>query len=121
MIRITNDEIPRHVAQLEPFTNRHNSVFANDDAAKYVVYSYGDHFPMAMFDKDVQKWIVNKDKVSVTTTRHQSHVRQGIDCVDLWLSNNHMQLAVHKGYRRFIADHINPEYRISLKPRRNVA
>ena len=117
MPRITNNEIPRHVAQLEPFSNRHDSVFANDDAAKYVVYSYGDHFPMAMFDKDVGKWIVNEDKFSITTSRHQSLVRQGIDHVDLWLDTDYMQLVVHKGYRRFIADHINPEYHM----RRNVA
>mgnify|MGYP006450206741 CR=1 FL=1 len=120
MSRITNSEISHHVAHLEPFSNKHDSVFANDDDTKYVVYSYGDHFPMAMFDKDVGKWIVNEDKYSRTTSKHQSLVKQGIHHVDLWLTNDHMQLAVHKGYRKFIADHINFATN-TLNVRRNVA
>jgi hypothetical protein len=36
----------------------------------YVVYSYGRHFPLFIYDPDVG-WCVNEDKHSKTTTRHK--------------------------------------------------
>ena len=39
----------------------------------YVVYSHGNHFPIYAYIKD--KWYGNKDKYSVTTSKHQSRAR----------------------------------------------
>ena len=38
---------------------------------RYVVYSYGWHFPMYIWDEVTQRWYGNRDKYSRTTTRHQ--------------------------------------------------
>lgn len=38
----------------------------------YVVFSYGDHFPMYIFDTTAGLWFGNADKYSRTTSRHQS-------------------------------------------------
>ena len=46
---------------------RTKNVFIEDN----VLYSYGYHFPMAMRIKDGY-FIVNKDKYSSTTSRHQN-------------------------------------------------
>lgn len=45
-----------------------------DRGGLYVVYSYGPHFPLALFDYDAGKWFHNTDKYSSTTSRHFSHV-----------------------------------------------
>jgi len=40
------------------------------DTCRYVVYSYGKHFPMYIFEGGV--WYANCDKYSVSTSKHQS-------------------------------------------------
>jgi hypothetical protein len=47
-----------------------NSVFAEYNGDRYVVYSYGHHFPMYIYEQGA--WYVNVDKYSVTTSNHQS-------------------------------------------------
>lgn len=45
----------------------------------YAVFSYGEHFPVAIRRRSVaEPWLVNKDKYSPTTSRHQSKVLGGI-------------------------------------------
>lgn len=62
----------------------------------YVVYSYGSHFPMYIYDDQENKWIGNKDKYSSSTTRHQSLLRPS--SVGLWLDTEDMQHVVrHQG------------------------
>lgn len=39
---------------------------------RYVVYSYGDHFPIYIWDDTHRQWYGNRDKYSRTTSRHQS-------------------------------------------------
>lgn len=58
---------------------------------RYVVYSYGTHFPMYIYDKTTGQWYGNSDKYSPTTTRHQSaacplDIRHTI----IWLDTNKM-------------------------------
>lgn len=68
-----------------------------EDADKlYVVYSYGSHFPMYVYDKEQGKWIGNKEKYSQSTTRHQSLLRpsQG---VEVWLNTDEMKDVVWHG------------------------
>ena len=42
----------------------------------YVVYSYGYHFPMYVFQTG--KWYENSDKYSVTTSKQQNQLRPSI-------------------------------------------
>ena len=68
------DAIPRIQARL-PFKG--NSMFGETVGDRgYAVYSYGYHFPMAYYDG--YTWLVNEDKYSPSTTRHQSYVRQAV-------------------------------------------
>lgn len=61
----------------------------------YVVYSYGSHFPMYIYDKVQDKWLGNKDKYSSSTTRHQSLLRPS--SVGLWLNTDEMKDIIWHG------------------------
>jgi len=72
--RISNFQARKHVQACEPF--KANNIFAEwVYPNKYVVYSYGKHFPLFVFDADSNVWAENEDKYSVTTSKHrtQSH------------------------------------------------
>ena len=68
------DAIPRVRARL-PFKG--NNMFGETfGLTGYAVYSYGYHFPMAVFDG--YEWYVNEDKYSPSTSRHQTYIRQAV-------------------------------------------
>lgn len=56
----------------EPF--RGSTIYGAWYGALYVVYSYGQHFPIYVWDPHVG-WIGNTNKYSQTTSRHQNAAR----------------------------------------------
>ena len=52
---------------------RHHTCGCNEDL--YVVYSYGHHFPMYVYDYSTREWYENSEKYSPTTSKHQSQCR----------------------------------------------
>ena len=48
---------------------------------KYVVYSYGNHFPLFVFHNE--EWYENCDKYSVTTSKHRSQSRPSYSTIKL--------------------------------------
>lgn len=75
MSRVSLNDMRSKVEAKEEFKG--SSVFAEKVAGKplYVVYSYGYHFPMYVFDEVIGEWIGNSSKYSVTTSKHQSKCR----------------------------------------------
>lgn len=70
----------------------------------YVVYSYGTHFPMYIFDETMGVWAGNKDKYSPTTSRHQSAC-----CppnIGYWFDTNIMKRIELHGLHGVIANRI---------------
>ena len=47
----------------------------------YVVYSYGHHFPVFVYDADSNVWVENCDKYSVTTSKHRSQLHPLCDTI----------------------------------------
>jgi len=45
----------------------------------YVVYSYGDHWPMFLYDSQCREWFENEEKYSVTTSKHRSSAHPHCD------------------------------------------
>lgn len=64
------------IATCTKFTG--NSLYAKYTGKYYVVYSYRDSYPIAAYDFHNRLWYVNTEKYSVTTSRHQSIVMQGV-------------------------------------------
>ena len=103
-MRVANRDARKYVNELKEFKGAYNkyadkdaSIFAQNEPAfdavngqligkcwLYVVYSYGFHFPMYIYDRQAGIWIGSKDKHSVSTTRHQSHCRPSAE-IKCWL------------------------------------
>jgi hypothetical protein len=82
-MKTTLKQVPVLVSQRKEF-NCNGTLFALIDGNKYVVYSYGQHFPVAVYQSNT--WFVNKDKYSVTTSKHQGKVKAGINELIEYLS-----------------------------------
>ena len=95
-MRVSNNKARQYVEKLEEFdgSNTKGMWHSWDEGAKklFVVYSYGHHFPMYVYDDQENKWIGNKDKYSRSTTRHQSQLRPS--SVGLWLNTDEMTSVV---------------------------
>ena len=50
-----------------------SNTYGRNEGKKYVVYSYGTHFPIYVFKRG--KWYGNTDKYSVSTSKHQSQLQ----------------------------------------------
>ena len=48
---------------------------------KYVVYSYGEHFPLFVYHNG--KWYENSDNYSVTTSKHRTQSHPHTDTIKL--------------------------------------
>tara|TARA_R100001086_G_scaffold242011_1_gene169343 strand:+ start:1748 stop:2110 length:363 start_codon:yes stop_codon:yes gene_type:complete len=81
MKKIANKNASEYVNKCDVFQGsnifaeviRHHTLGCNEDL--YVVYSYGHHFPMYVYDYDTREWYANSNKYSSTTSRHQSQCR----------------------------------------------
>ena len=71
MYRIANKNCRRYVENREEVDG--NNLFARWHGKVYVVYSYGEHYPMFMYRKGW--WYENSDSYSRTTGRHHSNAR----------------------------------------------
>lgn len=59
-----------------------NNVYAVWRDNLYIVYSYGLHFPMYVWDSKAGVWLANEDKYSVSTSKHQSKCRPSGDLIE---------------------------------------
>ena len=94
-MRVSNNKAIEYVEKLEEFDGSNTMGRWVGDENLYVVYSYGSHFPMYIYDKVQGKWIGNKDKYSRSTTRHQSQLRPS--SVGLWLDTDEIKGLVWHG------------------------
>ena len=108
-MKIANKNCREYVQRREPFQGSNlwgawiKSTLVESSDEQYVVFSYGHHFPIYIFDQDTQQWFANKDKYSLTTTRHQSQARPISDGTQLqWLDTRRMIVLATIGYTEFV-------------------
>lgn len=103
---VTLNEMSRLVEARIAFKG--NSVFSSWVSPNlYVVYSYGTHFPMYVYDASAcvfggfgnvlskGVWLGNTNKYSTTTSRHQSKCRP--DTVHKWMDTEGLKDVIHQG------------------------
>ena len=75
MVRISNINGSDFTTDKDEFTG--SNTFSEWNEGKYVVYSYGRHFPMYVYKG--KTWYENSDKYSVSTSKQQTQLRQKIN------------------------------------------
>lgn len=73
MLKLANRDVRGAVQNRQEFKNTNGTLFGRwETRFLYVVYSYGEHFPLFLNDCSYGEsaWAVNTDKYSVTTSRH---------------------------------------------------
>ena len=112
-MKIANRDARPFVQQRHPFkgNNLYGTYFCSNPSSiemghsGFVVYSYGEHWPlfiaMTLVPYGPDVWFENKDRHSVTTSKHrsQTHPHQPTTL----LSTEHMLLLRRKGYRALVA------------------
>jgi len=100
MKRVANNKAREYVEKLEEFQGSNMQGkwlgLGNDRTEPYklyVVYSYGSHFPMYIYDAKEQKWLGNSDKYSRSTTRQQSHARPS--SIYAWYNTDDMKEVIY--------------------------
>lgn len=83
--RITNKDARKYVQQRMPF--RGNNTFGTYINDRYVVYSYGAHWPLFIYGEG--RWFANSDRCSRTTNKHRSQLHPLVDCTPLPLGEIH--------------------------------
>jgi len=104
--RVANKNCRSYVQQCKPFqgSNLYGvSVTDSKGGDRYVVYSYGTHYPM--FIKCGKYWWENSDRYSVSTSKHRSQAHPHTDTVKL--STHHMMLLAEGGYRSLVANRLS--------------
>jgi hypothetical protein len=71
----------------------------------YVVYSYGTHFPLWVYDPLVDRWFGNADNYSVTTSKHRSQ-SQPLDVTVKWFDTETMKRLTYGGYKQLASDRV---------------
>ena len=77
MIRTTNTKVKSYINNLTEFDA--NNIFARCEGPLYIVYSYGLHFPMYIYNKQNNIWVGNSNSYSRTTTKHKTQARPAQD------------------------------------------
>ena len=99
-MRTSNSKARDYVNNLEAFigSNIYSNWFSWDEGMTklYAIFSYGEHFPMYIYDDNEDVWVGNQDKYSRSTTRHQSQARPS-GGVDVWLSTSEMKGLIAEG------------------------
>jgi hypothetical protein len=79
MLKLPNSNVRNAVQRRLEFKNTNGTLFGRWETPNlYVVYSYGEHFPLFLCDGMLNMaWAMNTDKYSVTTSKHfsQAHPR----------------------------------------------
>ena len=72
MVRTSNAKASKYVADRVDFKG--SNTFGENEGKFYIVYSYGRHFILYLYDKTTNKWFGSEDKYSVSTSKQQTQL-----------------------------------------------
>lgn len=101
--RCSNSDAKRFIEYRDEFETNTKTMFGQwrSGGKTYVVYSYGFHFPMYVWDDQARVWVGNKDKYSRTTTIHQSKARPSH--VTHWFDTETVKWIAYMGLSEVVA------------------
>ena len=81
--RITNVTARQYVQKRERFHG--NNLYGEYHGDRYVVTSYGDHFPLFIWEDGT--WYENIEKITVTTSKHRTQTHPHEDTLPMSVEN----------------------------------
>ena len=86
----TGDEAVHFVRARRGFTASKNRMFGRQLPGLYIVYSWGTHWPLYIYDDSVDQWYGCNEKHARSTSRH-ANVCQPVPCEEIeWCNNSAM-------------------------------
>ena len=88
-MKVANKNASQYVDELKVFEGsntfaEHTATLSPNKKNLYVVYSYGYHFPMYIYDYQAGIWVGSNDRYSMSTSKHQSLCRPSAE-IRCWL------------------------------------
>ena len=71
----TNQKSRSFVQQCLPFQTGHKTLYGEWTGRLYVVFSYGSHWPLFIYDPEAKVWFENSSRYSNTTSKHRTQAR----------------------------------------------
>lgn len=68
-IATTGNRCRQYVTARQAFHNSNRQLYGRHERGLYVVYSYGEHWPLFIYDG--AQWLENSDRTSLTTSKHR--------------------------------------------------
>lgn len=115
MKRINGRTARPYVQRKEPFKNSNGQLYAqwhgapsgedpNARYSRYVVYSYGVHWPLFVYIPQTNQWFENRGRHSVTTSKHRAFTHPHCDTVPLSVEN--IKLLARLGYSSMVFERL---------------
>ena len=81
--KIANHQAREYTSAKREF--KANNIFAEwqADGTRYVVYSYGPHWPLYIYDSTTDQWYANFSRFGVTTSKHKGQARPDVGMEDM--------------------------------------
>lgn len=100
MPKIANTNARPLVQRRQEFTG--SNLFARYVGELYVVYSYGTHWPLWVYDTQINRWLENTSKYSQTTSVHKTRTNPyPVDPICL-PKNDISSVVLHGGYDQWV-------------------
>ena len=107
MLKLSNATCRDAVSRRLPFKG--NNLWGEWEGSKplycFVVYSYGKHFPLWVYDPLVDQWFGNADQYSRTTSKHRSQSQPSTDS-SKWYDTETMVRLTYGGYKQLASDRV---------------
>jgi hypothetical protein len=72
-VRVSGWKARAYVQNGINFTNHNGQLYGRwESPSLYVVYSYGAHWPLFVYDTTLATWYENEDRASRTTSKHRT-------------------------------------------------
>jgi len=107
MDTINNNQMSEYTTRLEQFKTNNGTVYTTDQVHPdlYIVYSYGEHWPMYVYDDATATWIGNGEKYDQpTTNRHASLSKPNVEDIKYLNRDELDRLITLGGYSQYCAD-----------------
>lgn len=108
MAKISRREAAVKVQRRDLFTG--SNIFGNWYDDLYIVFSYGKHWPLFIYDKSVEQWFGNEDKYSHTTSTHFSMLHPGVDNMTMLGVEDMLRLVKVGSYKNMVKERLGYEH-----------